>query len=469
MQTVVESRHLDIAPFLADARADNAAAQRRAAAEGPADAVPVPGLRQLVLMRNLCVAGLILALIVVERFFALPVSGAALGSIIVFLLLFNMAAVWHMQRSGKAGDGEVLVQILVDVGALSVFFYLSGGATNPFVDLYLVPLAVAALRLQWRQTAYVGALTLACYLLLVKLHVPLPAPRDGATGFLCVGMWVKFLLCGGFIAYVLRTLSGRLRERERSLADARQRIVTEDYLVRVGTLAAGAAHEIGSPLCTMAVLVNEMRVSHADRPDLTKQLRLMAEQIDASRDILAQLVKYGQDVLVDGTRTVPVDAFLHDVVGRWRTLRPGATLACRRSGPQPAPAIRADVGLGHALLNLMNNAADASSGTVEMDCSWTQSELRLRVLDRGPGIPVELAHVLGQRFFTTKRDKGSGIGLLVAHSAVQRAGGSLKLENRPGGGACAELVVPLERAISAMAVPAPAPEVHYFQIPATDH
>ena len=114
----------------------------------------------------------------------------------------------------------MLTQIVVDVGALAALLYLSGGATNPFVGLFLIPLTIAAARLPWIYALPVALLTLACYSLLVFFHVPLPVPSHGAQDFLVFGMWVNYLLCAGLIAYLVLTLARRLREQSRSLADA---------------------------------------------------------------------------------------------------------------------------------------------------------------------------------------------------------------------------------------------------------
>jgi len=149
------------------------------------------------------------------------------------------------------------------------------------------------------------------------------------------------------------------------------------------------------------------------------------------------------DAWVSDKRVEPVDRFLDQTVAKWRRLRPGVRLELRRTGMHPA-AISTEGSLEQAILNLLNNAADASPHAVEMECRCEAGNLRILIQDRGPGIPAELAGMLGKPFFTTKHDGGTGIGLRLAKMAVDRAGGSLKLSNRPGGGARAEVVLPLD-------------------------
>jgi two-component system, sensor histidine kinase RegB len=259
-------------------------------------------------------------------------------------------------------------------------------------------------------------------------------------------MWVSYLVSTGLIAYFVMTVSAVLRRQGRTLAADAQRDMTREYLVRVGALAAGAAHEIRSPLATMAVLVKELQQQYDDRMKLTESLRIMSDQIDACRRTLSDLVSCRDpDAGAPGVPARPVDGFLDEIVERWRLFRPGVRLACRWTGCRPAPAIHAERSLEHAVANLLNNAADASPESVELICRWSAGALKIVVQDRGPGFPAALGEFLGELSVTTKRNKGTGIGLLLAKTAVRRAGGTLMLSNRSGGGARAEIVLPLPR------------------------
>ena len=405
-------------------------------------------LRQLMLLRNIVIVGQTFAIVVVHELFAVPLPLIALISLTGLLVLFNLATTfWRLQQPQPVTDLEVLAQIVVDIGALAALLYLSGGATNPFVGLFLIPLTIAAARLPWIYALTVALLTLVCYSLLIFFHVPLPVPSHGAQDFLVFGMWVNYIMCAGLIAYLILTIANRLREQNRSLADAERSALDREYLVRVGSLAAGAAHEIRSPLCTMAVLVKEMLQQDDDRQTTQQNLRIMSDQIEACRHALSDLVTEGREAAGNGSNK-SADKFLHDVVDRFRGLRPGITLSFQWRDAQPPAVVSTDRDLGHAILNLLNNAADASPGAVELNCSCNAGELRIRVEDRGPGIPSELGDSLGERFLTTKGDKGTGIGLVLAKTAIRRAGGSLRLSNRPGGGARAEVVLPLEQTAS---------------------
>ena len=407
----------------------------------------LPSLRpgQLFALRSAVVASLGLALVVnlqfLERSAASPMLAWACGA----LALFNLVAWWKGRHAAQASRAQIRLQVLADVAALTFFFYFAGGATHPFIDVYLLPAALAAVALPVRNGLAVGLLTIGCYLFLVKWHVSLPAVREGREGFHCFAMWLKYLLVGGFLAYLLYCVARRLREAE---ARSAARLSAQDeYLARAGSLAASAAHEMSAPLCTMSVVVNEI-LQEEDGPRARPALRLVAQQIEACRRLLGELMTYGQGMLgaPPEPRVLAADRFLHEIVERWRVLRPRASLAMERSGSEPAPAVPEPSGLAHAVLALLNNAADASSDAVEMRCTWSAAELRIEVLDRGPGLPPEVLASPGARCVSTKRGKGFGIGLVLARNVVERAGGRLELGPRPGGGTRAEIVVPLSPA-----------------------
>jgi two-component system, sensor histidine kinase RegB len=405
-------------------------------------------LRQLMLLRNVAVAGQAAAIVIVDRVLDIPLPIPRLAPVVACLALFNLATFWRLRRPRPVTELEVFGQILVDVGALTALLYGGGGAGNPFTGLLLVPVTIAAASLRWPYALSVVVLTLVCYSLLLFFHVPLAGgltsgPDDGLR---IIGMWVSYLVATGLIAYFVVTVSGLLRRQSQALAEEAQRDMTREYLVRVGALAAGAAHEIRSPLATMAVLVKELQHQYDDRMKLAESLRIMSDQIDACRRTLSDLVTYREpDAAAHGVPARPVDGFLDEIVKRWRLFRPGVRLACRWAGCRPAPAIHAERSLEHAIANLLNNAADASPESVELICRWSVGALKIVVQDRGPGFPAGLGEILGEMSVTTKCEKGIGIGLLLAKTAVRRAGGTLMLSNRSGGGARAEVILPLPR------------------------
>jgi two-component system sensor histidine kinase RegB len=419
-------------------------------------------LQDLAAARHVTIGGLVLSAIVVHQFLGSPSPLPRLIAVIAVLCAFQALTLMRLRGGAPAGRFEAIGHLGFDVAALTAFFYVSGGATNPFVDLFLVPMAAAAVRFSRGELLFGGAASLAAYLSLVGWHVPLPGPMEGVTGFNCFGMWVKAVVCGGFLFYLIYGLAARKREDEHRLAAERVRTAADDYLARAGALALGAAHEIRSPLCTVDILVNEMLQRGDDPAVVAKNLRVASRQLERCRRVLGEVMSYGREA--GDAPEVPVDRFLHELLDSWRVLRPNARLASRRSGTRPPPRLCRSSGLGHAILNLLNNAADASPESVTLECRWTASALHVQILDRGPGLPAALKDVLGERPLS-KPGSGAGIGLLLAKRIVERAGGTLEMRERPGGGTSAELTVPLVAAAESAAPGAagdPSLEIRYY-------
>jgi two-component system sensor histidine kinase RegB len=194
----------------------------------------------------------------------------------------------------------------------------------------------------------------------------------------------------------------------------------------------------------MAVVLGEMTQDHADKPELTRDLNTLRQQVDACKQTITRMVAAAGQARAEGGGAQAVDEFLRETLERWRLLRPSVTLAERLSGPAPAPTILTEQTLRQAIVNLLDNAADASPQSIELDCSWARDRLRLEIRDRGPGLSGEAEARAGNGFFSTKpRGDGNGIGLLLARATLERLGGHLRLERRAGGGVCTLLELPL--------------------------
>jgi two-component system, sensor histidine kinase RegB len=405
-------------------------------------------LRRLMLLRNFTIVGLTFAVVMEsDGRLAIDLPTAAFASVIGFLVLFNLATFWRLRRSWHVTDLELLGHIFADIGALAVLLYFSGGPTSPLVALLLVFVAIAGASVPWAYSLCAALLAVGCYALLEFFHVPLRGAGSEAQDLQLVAfsMCMNYAVGAGLIVYFVGAIATLLREQATILAEARDREANHDYLIRVGSLVTGAAHEIRSSLATMSVLVKDLLLMPHDRRSLGRDLRIISDQIEACRHSLSDLIVGGESVAIDAARCESVKVFLRDVVDRWESLRPAVKLACRWRGTQPPPEIHSDRCLAQAILNLLDNAADAApDDEIEMNCDWSPAALKILVQDRGLGISPLVDGKVGERLLTTKHNKGIGIGLLLAKTAIERFGGTLKLSNRPGGGACAEVILPLE-------------------------
>jgi two-component system sensor histidine kinase RegB len=257
-----------------------------------------------------------------------------------------------------------------------------------------------------------------------------------------LGMWVTFLVSAVLIASFVTTMSASIRLRDRELAAARERALRDEQVLALGTFAAGAAHELGTPLATMAVLSRELENDHASVPGLGKDLQLLRSQVDHCKRIITGLTTAAGQARAEHASRQNVRAFLDEVLGKWALLRPQVKLAVAWNGVGAVPDIIGEETISQTLINILNNAADASPEEVEIEGSWDTTALTIEVRDRGPGITEEISAQAGRRPVSTK-SAGRGIGLFLANVTVERLGGSVALLNRDGGGGCTRVTMPL--------------------------
>ncbi len=373
---------------------------------------------------------------------ALPV--APMLVVIVALLVLTLRTWRRLARATPATHREIFTHVTIDFVAFSILLGCSGGASNPFVLLFLVHVLMMALLLPPRQAMFGVALVFAAAALIALAASPLTRV-DGTPlppSLLVFGWALAFALTAGISAWLVMRVVASLHAHGRGLAEARRIAANDDAVLRIGALAAGAAHELGSPLGTMAIVVGEMKrnaKTDAERRDST----ILAAQIDACRQTLARLLASAGRPGTRGGGPIALDVFVGALFDRLRATRPGVALTVRMESTPPAPRIFADDSLGQALMNLLNNAADASS-KVTVGLGWNDDELHLTVDDAGAGIPPAVLSKLGREFFTTKPPgEGTGLGLLLTATVIGRLGGTVRWSNRAEGGARADVRLPL--------------------------
>lgn len=406
----------------------------------------MPNLRRLFLLRNIVIAGQVLAIAAAVRLLDTPLALAPMSAVIAVLFALNLRT-WARLRQGAAvGDAELFCELLADVACLTALLYLSGGSTNPFVSLYLLPLAIAAAALPARYAWSMAGLTVACYTLLLFFFRPLAGQdhsmHSNAFNLHILGMWITFLVSAILIANFVTTMSASIRARDRELAAARERALRDEHVLALGTFAAGAAHELGTPLSTIAVLSRELENDHRAVPGLSQDLQLLRAQVDNCKRIITGLTTAAGQARAEYASRQNVQALLDGVLEKWALLRPQVKLVANWRGSGAVPDIVGGETISQTLINILNNAADASPQEVEIEASWSTHALTIEVRDRGPGITEEISAQAGRKPISTK-SAGRGIGLFLANATIDRLGGSVTLFNRRGGGGCTRVTIPL--------------------------
>ncbi|MBI5752596.1 MAG: HAMP domain-containing histidine kinase [Hydrogenophilales bacterium] len=427
-------------------------------------------LRRLAGLRAIEVAGQAAAIAIAMYGIGMALPTAILLALTGGLALAALFTWWRTRQPWPVTEAELAGHLLLDIGVLTGLLYFTGGSTNPFITLYLLPLSIAAAILPAAYTWAVAGATLACYTFLLFMHLPLPQ-GPGSFALLAtlfpgglpsslpgghdahgaqadfnlhvLGMWFNFALSVVLIAWFVARMAQSLRERDRRLAAAREEALRNEQLVALGTLAAGAAHELGTPLSTMAVIAKELERDHANDPVLAEDLRLLRAQTERCKAILTNLT-----ARAEAATRIACEDYLRQLIERWQLLRPQIKISTHFAGAQPVPELTAERTLDQALLNLFNNAADVSPQGIEVEGRWDTAQLTLEIRDHGQGISAEVAARAGEAFFTTKGPEGGlGIGLFLANATIERFGGTVNLFNREGGGACVRVTLPLQPSI----------------------
>lgn len=352
----------------------------------------------------------------------------------------------RLSRRWPVTDFEYGLQLAFDVLVHSILLYFSGGPTNPFVSYYLVPLTIAAATLPWFYTAWLAALAVGAYSLLLLWYEPLQAFEftigRGVINLHMIGMWLNLAMSAGLITLFVVRMAAALRQHAERLAEKREQGIRDAQLLGIASVAAGAAHELSTPLSTMSVLLKDLRNDYSE-PQLQEDLAVLQEQVSLCKESLQQMVRRAEHTPSQPVHAEPVDRWLKAILARWQLMRPEASWQLQPLPPGEAPLVRASPELGQAMLNLLNNAVDACPDNITITLEWDHKRMRLLIRDHGPGVPLHIAEQLGTAFVTTKGKKGFGLGLFLSHAAVERMGGSVKLFNQDAGGTLTEVLLPI--------------------------
>ncbi|WP_460906101.1 ATP-binding protein [Paraburkholderia jirisanensis] len=394
-------------------------------------------LGHLFWLRSLAIIGQLLTIAFVQIFVGVTLPLPAMLLVIGLEVIFNGFTWLRVSQQRPESNLELFGQLWVDLGALSALLFLSGGTTNPFVSLYLPSLAIAAAVLPWHLVIWLAAFAVACYAVLGFESVPLNLDNPANLfDYYRAGMWVNFTVSVGLITWFVARMSRALRQRDAALGDAQQRLLRDERAVALGVQAATVAHEIGTPLSTIAMLTEELRDAartDAGMKPYAADLDLLEQQMSMCTSALARLRSRASE---PGSRQTIGD-WLDTYVQQWRLRHPHVELK-QLSAPSSDVELDDTVAVSQILTILLDNAARASRDHVTLAATLVErgSTVEFEVCDAGPGIPASLRNSLGTAPVDSTQG-GHGVGLYLAFSAAARLGGSVELadakETRPRG------------------------------------
>lgn len=442
-------------------------------------------LRRIVALRRIEVLTQTAVLLLAVGWLKIPLQTTPMVGLIALLAVVNRATQWRVKKGAQGftlSEQELFGHLAFDVGILTSLLYFAGGSSNPFVSLFLLSPTIAATMLPARYAWGLAGLTLTSYTLLMFWNLPLPPPQGDLAeldalvahavagvehaGHLSnftlhiLGMWLNFVISVSIVAFFLTRMAAALKQRERELSAAREMALRHEQILALGTLAAGAAHQLGTPLGTMAIVIRELELRHMNNHELRNDLRLLREQVKQCKQTISDILASAGQARGEDLQSIALDAYLNRLLEAWQIIRPRAPLSVDLSGPQPAPLIATDRTLEQAMLNLLDNAADAHAKNqtkeiLQFTAHWDDSSCRIEILDCGRGLDAQSAERIGQAFYSTKQQDetsagGIGIGLFLTNATIERFGGKVELINRsdqPGNasGTCTRITLPLAR------------------------
>ncbi|WP_029151480.1 ATP-binding protein [Methylovulum miyakonense] len=430
-------------------------------------------LRWLFILRNLMILSESLLIILSSYGLNIHLPQQQLWMVVFMIGALNFYTSVRLQAEEPVNETEIFIQLIMDVVAIAALLYLTGGASNPIIWVFLLPVIITAIMLPHSYAWYMVIITTSMYTVLMAFNIPLPAiePHSPNPHLLhsgvnydalqqahalsdkhyfnlhIFGMWFGFVFSAGLVAFFVVELAIALRIQERNLAEARENALRDERVVALGTLAASAAHDMGTPLGTIAIVTHELEQEYPEHrfPDLHEKTLIMKQEIERCKAALSVMSASAGELRAESGRVILFVEYIDEVIKQWRTHKASTKLNFIIDPDVDTDAkIIAERTLTHSIINILNNAAEVSpvEKGIELHANWDLQQAVIKIRDFGVGLPAEVLEFTGKQPVISKK-RGLGVGLFLTYSTIQRLGGKINLYNLDSGGACVEITIPL--------------------------
>jgi two-component system sensor histidine kinase RegB len=419
-------------------------------------------LRTTIRLRWFAVAGQTVTILLLYYGFRFPVPLGHCVAIIVASASLNIWLSVAFPRSQILAGRYAIMLLSYDVVQLSALLFLTGGLENPFAFLLIVPVAVSASTQRLTVTSLLAAFTVVVATFLARYHQPLPwtgtEPPILPMNYM-LGLWSALVSCIVFIAIYAWRIEQEARQMAQALSAAELVLAREQRLTAIDGLAAAAAHQLGTPLSTIALVAKELEREIPKDSPARDDILLLQTQTARCREILSELSKSGREGEEDFIFSqLRLRHLIEEVIAPLRT--PGVEIevfvadGSPVNKPSEEPVITRNPGLMHSLVNLVENAVEFASERVTIDATYDQNRVLIRIGDDGPGFHPNVINLLGEPYVTSRprvdgdqEESGMGLGFFIAKTLLERSGASIQIANRvlPETGALIEISWPRER------------------------
>ena len=408
-------------------------------------------LNTLIRLRWLAIGGQSATVIAVAYWLEFPLSVGVCFALIASSAWLNLFLAFRYPATHRLRPAAAMAILLFDAAQLAGLLFMTGGLTNPFSLLMSVPVVVSATSLPLRMTAILGAFAIAATTLLAFYHEPLPwfaAETLEMPFHYIAGMWMAVVSSIAFTAVYAYRVAEEARLLANALSATELVLQREQHLSALDGLAAAAAHELGTPLATIALVAKEMERTLGSDPRFQEDVTLLRSQSERCKGILKRLTSLSAESETHLAR-LPLTSLIEEVVAPHRDfgiairLEPG-----ERIGPEPV--CRRNPGVAYGLGNLVENAVDFARESVAVRWHWNEQNVGLTITDDGPGFPPDIIDRIGEPYMSTRhgaeKGGGLGLGLFIAKTLLERSGATLTFENAfvQGQGAIVDIEWPRE-------------------------
>jgi two-component system sensor histidine kinase RegB len=426
-------------------------------------------LAVLINLRGLAFCGQILAIFVTS--YGLNIVLPVVNMVVTAsaLALLNLYSLLRLRQNTPIRNGDLFAGLVIDVIVLGLQLYFSGGTSNPFVSFFMLPVIIGAVMLETAYAWAVYGLTLLAYLALAitgpwhtmpkMMDMPgMDMSGHAVTGLVdrsslhMNGMMLGYGICAGVLVFMISRIRANLHERDAEVDKMKTAAAEEAHIVRMGLLSAGAAHELGTPLTTLSVILQDWYDLPLLRKksDLTADIQTMQTQVRRCKAIVSDILTLSGDARGEGASVQTLEGFLHEAVATWRLSHPQADLSA--SIEVGTISVVADRVLQQALINLLDNAQEAvetaDARGVALIATIAGENLIVTITDNGPGFDDDIIKHLGQPYISTKGKSktghGRGLGLFLVTNILRKLGGAFTAANSTtSGGGNVRVTLPL--------------------------
>jgi len=375
---------------------------------------------------------------------------------IAALVMANVAMGIGRRANARLPDGSAALSFGYDILQLASLLFITGGIVNPFALLMMAPVTVAATILSRRSTVLVCGLAVICLTLLAFFHMPLPWPQAGfdLAPHYKLGAWTALIIATIFMAGFGWLVAEEARRMHQALAATQMALAREQQMSAVGSIAAAAAHELGSPLATIAVVTKELSREIPRDSQFAEDIALLRSEAERCGRILTDLARYPTHNADPLRPREPILAVVEEIAARYA--RPGIVIdvdgpILPQDGPDgdwhPAPSLPRTPEIKHGIANFIQNAVQFAASRVEITVKWDESAVAIEIADDGPGFPAMVLEDLGEPYLSSRsgEDGHMGLGIFIAKTLLERTGAAIACGNEgPSGGARVVVSWPME-------------------------